>query len=47
VLDPKLNQDDGMHPTGKGVAEIVKRIMPTVEQLITRAASKREPQSKS
>ncbi len=47
VLDPKLNQDDGMHPTATGVAEIVKRIMPTVEQLITRAASKREPQSKS
>jgi acyl-CoA thioesterase I len=47
VLDPKLNQDDGMHPSGKGVAEIVKRITPTVEELITRAASKHEPQSKS
>ncbi len=48
VLDPKLNQDDGMHPTGNGVAEIVKRIMPSVEQLITRAgAAPREPASKS
>jgi acyl-CoA thioesterase I len=38
VFDPKLNLDDGMHPSGKGVAEIVKRIMPSVEQLIARSA---------
>ncbi len=38
ALDTKLNQDDGMHPTGKGVAEIVKRIMPKVVELIARAA---------
>lgn len=38
VFDHKLNLDDGMHPSGKGIAEIVKRIMPSVEQLITRAA---------
>lgn len=37
VLDTKLNQDDGMHPTGKGIAEIVKRILPSVEELIARA----------
>lgn len=37
ALDTKLNQDDGMHPTGKGVAEIVKRIMPKVVELIARA----------
>lgn len=38
VFDPKLNLDDGMHPTGKGVAEIVKRIMPKVVELIGRAS---------
>ena len=38
ALDTKLNQDDGMHPTGKGVAEIVKRIMPSVVELIGRAS---------
>ena len=38
ALDAKLNQDDGMHPNSKGVGEIVKRIMPSVEELIGRAA---------
>jgi acyl-CoA thioesterase I len=38
ALDTKLNQDDGMHPTGKGVAEIVKRIMPSVVELIGRTS---------
>jgi len=38
ALDAKLNLDDGMHPTGQGVAEIVKRIMPRVEELIARVA---------
>jgi acyl-CoA thioesterase I len=47
VFDTKLNQDDGMHPNPKGVAEIIKRIMPSVEQLITRASAHREPQPKS
>jgi acyl-CoA thioesterase-1 len=47
VLDAKLNQKDGMHPTGKGVAKIVKRILPSVEELITRAQSQRAAASKS
>jgi acyl-CoA thioesterase-1 len=51
VFDNKLNQDDGMHPNPKGVAEIIKRMMPSVEQLITRATAHREahrePQTKS
>jgi acyl-CoA thioesterase-1 len=47
VLDAKLNQDDGMHPTGKGVAEIVKRIVPSVEELIARALSRGTAASKS
>jgi len=38
VFDQKLNLDDGMHPSGKGIAEIVKRIMPSVEELIGRAS---------
>lgn len=40
VLNVKLNQDDGIHPNRKGVAEIVKRITPAVEELIERAASR-------
>jgi acyl-CoA thioesterase-1 len=47
VLDTKLNQDDGMHPSGKGVAEIVKRMLPSVEELIARAQSQRASASKS
>ena len=34
ALDPKFTQPDGLHPTGNGVAEIVKRILPDVEALI-------------
>ncbi|MGI9383444.1 MAG: arylesterase [Methyloligellaceae bacterium] len=40
----KLNQNDGIHPTGKGIAVIVERILPSVEKLIERTASKRKPQ---
>lgn len=47
VLDVKLNQDDGMHPNGNGVAEIVKRMTPAVEELIGRAATRRASASKS
>jgi acyl-CoA thioesterase-1 len=36
AADPKLNQADGLHPTAAGVAVIVERIMPQVEQLIAR-----------
>lgn len=36
ALDPSLTQPDGLHPTGKGVAQIVKRILPDVEALLTR-----------
>jgi acyl-CoA thioesterase I len=41
VLNPKLNLDDGMHPTGEGVGVIVLYIMPSVEQLIARVVAKR------
>jgi len=32
--NPALNQKDGMHPTGPGVAIIVGRILPQVEKLL-------------
>ncbi len=47
VLDPKLNQNDGMHPAPKGVAVIVKRMLPSVEELITRAQARRAGATKS
>jgi acyl-CoA thioesterase-1 len=34
ALDPKLNQADGLHPNAAGVAVIVARIAPAVEQLL-------------
>ena len=36
ATDPKLKQDDGMHPTAAGVDVIVERILPKVETLIAR-----------
>jgi acyl-CoA thioesterase-1 len=36
-----LNQADGLHPTREGVSEIVRRIMPSVEQLIEEAKAVR------
>lgn len=41
ALDLTLNQGDGIHPNAKGVAIIVERIVPVVEQLIARVAAKR------
>ena len=41
VLDTKLNQNDGMHPNSKGVAEIVRQIAPSVEELIVKAEARR------
>lgn len=41
VLNAKLNQNDGMHPNSKGVAEIVRQIIPSVEELIARAEARR------
>ena len=38
ALDPKFVLSDGMHPTALGVAEIVKRILPDAEALVSRAA---------
>jgi acyl-CoA thioesterase-1 len=41
VLDPALNQADGIHPNADGVDVIVKRILPSVEELLNRAANRR------
>jgi acyl-CoA thioesterase-1 len=47
ALDASLSLPDGMHPTGKGVARIVERILPSVEELLSRVASRRLAASKS
>jgi acyl-CoA thioesterase I len=41
VLDPRFNLSDGMHPNTKGVAEITRRILPRVEELIARVRARR------
>lgn len=46
VLNAKLNQQDGMHPNSKGVSEIVRQIIPSVEELIGKAEARRsQPKS--
>ncbi len=41
VFDSKLNQQDGIHPNAKGVAAIVKAMLPKVEELISKAEARR------
>jgi acyl-CoA thioesterase-1 len=36
VMDPKLNQEDGIHPNAAGVKVIVERMLPAVLQAIER-----------
>jgi acyl-CoA thioesterase I len=40
AADIALNQADGLHPTAAGVDVIVARILPFVEDLVTKAAAK-------
>ena len=40
AMNAKLNLDDGLHPNSRGVTEITKKILPSVEQLIERARAK-------
>ncbi len=48
ALDKSLNLDDGLHPNGKGVAKIVERILPKVEELLGQVETRRASvQSKS
>jgi acyl-CoA thioesterase-1 len=41
AADPRLNLPDGIHPTAEGVAEIVARMLPVVEDLIGRLRAAR------
>lgn len=41
ALNKTMVMPDGLHPTGKGVAEIVKRILPSVEALVDRAQARK------
>ncbi len=41
ALNKTLVMPDGLHPTRKGVAAIVERILPSVEELVTRAAARK------
>jgi acyl-CoA thioesterase I len=40
ALNGNLNLGDGLHPNAKGVAEITKRILPRVEELIARVRAR-------
>jgi len=40
ALNGQLNLGDGIHPNSKGVAEITKRILPSVERLIERVRAR-------
>lgn len=41
ALNADLTLEDGLHPTDKGIAVVVDRIMPRVEELIARVKAKR------
>lgn len=45
AAEPALNQGDGMHPNAEGVAEIVERILPRVEELIAQTSARAEADS--
>jgi acyl-CoA thioesterase-1 len=38
AMDPKLNQQDGIHPSAAGVEVIVQKMLPAVEALVKQAA---------
>ncbi len=41
AADRNLNQRDGIHPTAAGIAAVVQRMMPQVEELLARVQAKR------
>jgi acyl-CoA thioesterase-1 len=47
ATDPKLNQPDGLHPNAHGIAIIVERILPKVEDLIGRVRTAHEQAGQS
>jgi acyl-CoA thioesterase-1 len=46
AMDPGYNLGDGLHPNPKGVAEITRRILPKVEELIERVRARKSAGSK-
>lgn len=46
ALNAGLNLDDGLHPNAQGVAEITKRILPSVDRLIERVRARQAAASK-
>ena len=40
AMQPQLNQPDGLHPNGKGVAVIVEALLPTLRPLLDAAAKR-------
>ena len=45
AAQPELNQPDGLHPTAKGVEEIVRRLLPVVEKMLNSGSCSRCAQS--
>jgi acyl-CoA thioesterase-1 len=46
ALDQRFNLSDGLHPNSKGVAEITRNILPTVERLLERIRTRQAAVSK-
>ena len=46
AMNARLNLDDGIHPNSRGVAEITKNILPSVEQLIEQVRAKQAATTK-
>jgi acyl-CoA thioesterase-1 len=42
ALDPKLNLPDGIHPNAEGVRRVASRMLPSVEQLVSRVNERRQ-----
>lgn len=43
ALDPDLNQPDGLHPNQKGVAIMVEKLWPYIEQLVNKNQPVKKP----
>ena len=46
VLEPKLNQPDGIHPTAEGIRRIAERMLPYAKQLLTQATDRKSAAAK-
>lgn len=45
AAEPSLNQPDGIHPNARGVEEVVRRILPAVEALLSRVPADAPPRA--